>query len=89
MVDLIHEHHAHVRTPDDISYVPRTYASRRSDGTWEAWLEFDPVDSRAPVLRTDRETTQGSREAVATWAAGLEPAYIEGAFARARVVASR
>jgi hypothetical protein len=86
MAELIHEHHARIRTPDGIRYVARTYAVQQSDGTWEAWLEFDPLDSQAPVLRTDRETSQASRQALHTWASGLETAYFEGAFARARVV---
>lgn len=30
-----------------------------------------------------RETTQPNRDAVASWAGGLEPIYFEGAFARA------
>jgi hypothetical protein len=89
MAELIHEHHARIRTPDGVAYVPRTYAAQQSDGTWEAWLEFDPVDPRASVLRTDRETSQASRQALETWASGLEIAYFEGAFARASVVTRR
>jgi hypothetical protein len=86
VAELIHEHGARIRTPDGIVYVPRTYAARQSDGTWEGWLEFIPVDAQAPVLKTDRDTSQASREALATWASGLEPAYFEGAFARAHLV---
>jgi len=37
----------------------------------------------AAVLTTERETTQPSREALLYWATGLEPIYLEGAFARA------
>ena len=84
--ELIREHpHTHVRTPDGIAYVPRTYAQPSSNGGWEAWLEFHPAGGRAPVLRTDRETTQATRDAIEVWAAGLETAYFEGAFARARM----
>jgi hypothetical protein len=89
MAELIHEHHAQIRTPDGQAYVPRTYAAQQSDGMWEAWLEFEPVDPRTPILRTDRETSQASRQALDTWASGLETAYFEGAFARARVVEPR
>lgn len=89
MVDLIHEHHARIRTPEGIAYVPRTYATQQSDGTWEAWLEFDPIECDVPTLRTERETSQASREAVETWASGLEATYFEGAFARARVIPIR
>jgi hypothetical protein len=86
MTELIHEHRTRIRTPEGIVYVPRTYALQHADGTWEAWLEFDPVDPGAPVLRTDRETSQASRQALETWASGLETTYFEGAFARARIV---
>jgi len=89
MAELIHEHHTQIKTPDGHAYVPRTYGVRQSDGMWEAWLEFEPVDRGTPTLRTDRETSQASRQALETWASGLETAYFEGAFARARVVERR
>lgn len=89
MAELIYEHRTRIRTPDGIGYVPRTYAVQQPDGTWEAWLEFDPVDAHAPVLRTDRDTSQASRQALDVWATGLETTYLEGAFARARIVTSR
>ena len=86
MVELIHEHHTLIRTPEGLEYLPRTYALERPDGIWEAWLEFAPVDADAPALRTARETTQASRDAVVSWASGLERAYFEGAFGRASIV---
>ena len=86
MAYLIHEHAVHVRTPDGETYVPRTYAERQADGTWEGWLEFDPIDRRGPALRTERETSQATREALEVWASGLEAVYFEGAFERARVL---
>jgi hypothetical protein len=89
MAQMIHEHHTHVRTPEGAAYVPRTYADRQADGTWEAWLEFHPLNAGAPALRTERETSQATREAVANWALGLEPAYFQGAFERARLIASQ
>ena len=82
---LIHEHHAHIHTPEELTYIPRTYGCERSDGIWEAWLEFVPLSPGAPRLRTERDTTQASRPAVVSWALGLEGAYLEGAFARAFV----
>ena len=89
MSELIHEHRTRIRTPEGIAYVARTYALQQPDGTWEAWLEFEPLDPQAPALRTDRETSQASREALDTWASGLEATYFEGAFARARVITPR
>ena len=81
---LIHEFMEHVRDPGDgLTYVPRVYACPRADGTWEGWIEFVAIGAAA-VLRTDQETTQSNREGVSYWASGLEPTYVEGAFARAR-----
>ena len=82
---LVRKHRTHIRTTHGVAYVPRTYAAPSSSGGWEAWLEFHPAEERAPVLKTGRETTQATRDAIEVWAAGLEAAYFEGAFARARV----
>jgi hypothetical protein len=67
---------------DGVYYRPHILANARADGTWEAWIEFHPVDG-GPVRTTDRESSQPNREAVEYWAAGLEPVYFEGAFQRA------
>jgi len=81
---LVHEFAQHVRDPrDGMAYVARVYARPRADGTWEGWIEFVAIGA-AVVRRTDQETTQSNREDVTYWASGLEPTYIEGAFARAR-----
>lgn len=87
MSELIHEHRTHIHTPEGIRYVARTMAVREADGTWEAWLEFEPVGGEGPVLETDRESSQSSRYAVEQWAAGLEAVYLEGAFTRAHIAA--
>jgi len=63
--------------------VTRAFGRPRADGTWEGWLEFVAIGADV-VLRTEQETTQSNRQGVAYWALGLEPAYLEGAFARAR-----
>ena len=80
---LVLEFAERVRDPaDGTTYVGRVYGLARADGTREGWIEFAAVGT-AIVLRTDQETTQSSREGVAYWASGLEPAYLAGAFARA------
>ena len=74
----------HLRDPvDGATYVARVCGRPRADGTWEGWLEFVAIGA-AIVLRTEQETTQSNRQGVAYWASGLEPSYLEGAFARAR-----
>ena len=81
---LVLEFSEYVRDPTgETRYVARVFGRGRADGTWEGWIEFVAVGA-AVVLRTDQETTQSNREGVAYWASGLEPAYLEGAFARAR-----
>jgi hypothetical protein len=87
MADLIHEYATWVQSEGQ-TFVVRAYAARQSGGTWIAWLEFEPVGGGGPILRTDRETSQASREAVEVWASGLEATYLEGAFTRAHLVSA-
>ena len=81
MAELIHlvptvvSHHGRV-------WAVEVWGERRTDGRWEGWLVFVPVDATRP-LATERETTQGTRDALAYWATGLEPIYLEGALDRA------
>jgi hypothetical protein len=84
MSELIHKHPTQVRGPDGTTYIVRIYAQERTDGTWEGWLEFHPTDERKQVLHTEQETSQPNRMAIEYWALGLEPIYLEGAFARAQ-----
>jgi hypothetical protein len=75
-----------MQTREGAIYLPRTYAAPDDRGVWEAWLEFHPVDHDAPAVATERETSQSSRAAGESGALGLEAVYLQGAFARARVV---
>ena len=84
MAEFIHEHSTRVKGEDGMTYIVRIYAQERIDGTWEGWLEFRPTDEGKPVLRTEQETSQPNRMAVEYWASGLEPIYLEGAFARSQ-----
>ena len=86
---MIHEHSAHVRTPEGLRFVARTYGAPRGDGMWIGWIEFHPLGGTAAILRTEDETSQASRAALESWSSGLEAAYLEGAFARARLVEDR
>jgi hypothetical protein len=81
--DLIMEFVEQVTTADGTQYVVRVYGQPRTDGTWVGWLEFVAIGA-AILLRTGIETTQSNRGDLAYWASGLEPTYLEGAFARAR-----
>ena len=81
MAELIQTYAETVRDLDGEEYTVHAYGEEREDGNWEGWLEFHP--SLGAVVRTNRETTQPNREALAYWASGLEPVYLDGAFARA------
>jgi amphi-Trp domain-containing protein len=80
---LIHRHSERVLDAGGRSYDVIVYGEGRADGTWEGWLEFQPLTAGLPTRRTGRETTQPDRAALEYWAAGLEPLYLAGAFERA------
>ena len=78
---LVLELDQRIEDSDGVPYVVRVLGRERIDGTWAACLEFVRVGASL-VRRTRVETTQRSREAVAHWASGLEPVYLQGALAR-------
>jgi hypothetical protein len=53
----------------------------RDNGQWEAWLEFEDLETGAR-LHTPRETTQPNLKDCIYWATGLTPVYLEGALDR-------
>ena len=83
MAVFLQEYATRVTGSDGDEYVVRSYGEERADGTWAGWLEFHPIDSTGPVLRTGQETSQPNRKTIEYWATGLEPVYFEGALARA------
>ena len=82
MAELIQTYAEVVRDAQGVEWVAEARGEAREDGTWEGWLEFVPASGGAS-RRTGRETTQPDRDALAYWASGLEPIYLDGAFARA------
>ena len=81
MAELIQTYAEVVRDAGGAEYTAHAYGAERADGNWEGWLEFH--SAAGAVRRTNRETTQPNREALGYWASGLEPVYLDGAFARA------
>jgi hypothetical protein len=81
--ELIHHFNEQIRGADGDIYTAQVYGQQRDDGTWEGRIEFRPAADSGQTLRTDRETTQPDRDALAYWASGLEPLYFDGALARA------
>ena len=85
MEQRIHTFGTPLRDPDSGAvYTVEAWGRQRGDGLWEGWLEFIPTDGIS-FLRTGRETTQSSLDALAYWATGLEPVYLEGAFGRTSI----
>ena len=81
MDEVLQQYTTPVESPSG-RFNARAIAVPRNDGTWEGYLEFVPVNGGAP-LRTERETSQPNRDAVAYWASGIEPVYLAGALERA------
>ncbi len=67
------------------SYHPRVVGRQASDGMWEGWLEFVPLDGQpGGVIISPVESRQPERGHLAYWSSGLSAVYIEGALQRAR-----
>ena len=81
MAELIQTYAEVLRDARGVEFVASAHGEERADGNWEGWIEFRPA--AGGVRRTGRETTQPNREALRYWASGLEPIYLDGAFARA------
>jgi ATP-dependent Clp protease ATP-binding subunit ClpX len=63
-------------------YVACAYADRMPGGRWEAWLVYFPLKAGPPVVG-DRETNQHGQGAIARWAEGVSPVYLQGSLRRA------
>lgn len=86
---VIHRSSHELLDADGRTYRALIHGRRGQSGLYEGWIEFR-ADDASESLATDVETTQPDRKALEYWAAGLEPLYLEGAFARAsRHIAGR
>lgn len=89
---VVHEHSATIVGPKGTAFAGRRYRARicarpAPDQLWSAYIEFVPLGGGGGPLRTADETTQPDLRAVEYWASGLEPIYLDGAFARAAGIA--
>jgi hypothetical protein len=73
---------------DGTRYLARACGRENELGTWEGWLEFEPV-AEGEILATPRETTQPDERAALYWATGLSEIYLHGALQRAIDAASQ
>jgi hypothetical protein len=79
--ELIHSFSASIT--DESGRAWRAHAfGRPSANLWLGWIAF--TDAAGVTIETDVETSQPDRKALEYWATGVEPIYLDGAFARAR-----
>lgn len=83
MAEVLTAFDAELETNDGFVYAAQACGAPNSDGLWEGWIEFIPLNG-GPSLRSPRETTQPNRTDAQYWAAGLSAVYLEGALGRAR-----
>ena len=81
-VPLIHTFSDPLTDDEARVYRVEAHGHLAETGLWEGWLEV-VATGRSVVLTTGIETTQPDEKALRYWALGLEPRYLEGAFARA------
>jgi hypothetical protein len=70
-----------VMTRGGRQYRAQACGRERENGQWEAWLEFEDINT-GEVLRSQRETTQPNQKDAAYWATGLTPVYLQGSLDR-------
>ena len=66
---------------DGRQYTAQACGRQRDNGQWEAWIEFEDLQT-GEILRSERETTQPNHADAVYWASGLTPVYLEGALDR-------
>jgi hypothetical protein len=64
-----------------MSYVAKICGRVRSDGRWEAWVEFVP-EGGTPILRSRRETSQPNLRNLEGWVERLSRVYLQGSLDR-------
>ena len=79
MPEMIHQLRDLVPSPAGVPYVVQVWGDVNAD--WQGWLVFIAADGS--MLRTGREISEGSREALVAWARRLRPDDVSGALARA------
>jgi hypothetical protein len=83
VAEVLAEYPAPIEGGNGVLYIARAVGAEASDGLWQGWIEFVPLDGEGAVLRSPRETTQPNRVDTEYWATGLTPVYLEGALRRA------
>lgn len=83
MAEVLVEFNDPVSDPDGITYTARACGSETTNGQWQGWIEFIPLNGGEPI-RSGRETTQPNKTDTVYWATGLTPVYLEGALERAQ-----
>jgi hypothetical protein len=79
VAELIRQFSDPVKSEDGVPFVAQAWAEL--DDRWHGWLVFIAADGR--ILRTARETSHASRDALCAWAARLRPRALAAALSHA------
>lgn len=82
MTETIHRFSRPLVDAEGRAYVAEAHGREGESGLWVGWIVFSGV-GRSVVLQTGIESHQPDRRALAYWASGLQPSYLEGALTRA------
>ena len=82
--ELIQQYSNLVSNGDGVEYTVQTWARRNSEGKWEGWLEYHPLEDTRDVRKTPPVTSQPGRREVTHWAAALGDRYLEETLALAK-----
>jgi hypothetical protein len=82
MAEVLAEYPDVLLDDDRVAYRAHACGSEMSDGMWQGWIEFIPLED-ARAIRSGRETTQPNRKDAMYWAYGLTTVYLQGALRRA------
>ncbi len=82
--ELIQQYSNLVSNGDGAEYTVQSWARKTSQGQWEGWLEYHPLEDTRAVKKTAPVTSQPGRRDLTHWAAALGHSYLEAAFDRAK-----
>src|SRR5688572_23491029 len=83
MAEVLLEYDTIVASSDGSRWAACACGRPGEGNMWDGWIEFVPLDAGWKAVRSRRETTQPSREALVYWATGITPLYLRGALTRA------
>jgi hypothetical protein len=87
MAEILVKFDEPIATDGGKTYFAQAAGREVEGGLWQGWLEFQTVGDESDPLASGMETTQPNRTNLEYWAQGLTRVYLEGALARAILLA--